>query len=142
MVSRFQSEVGWKLMIRVWSTPTVRAATEASTRNQPQRWLRRANSRHTPIVSGISSRPKPPPRPWDIPKPPPQPPPQAEPAPPQPPAKRRPKRRPMPMGTELTITWLKNRNAPMLKSTPPSRKLKKSLIGSLEAMPSLPPCPW
>jgi hypothetical protein len=46
------------------------------------------------------------------------------------------------MGTELTITWLKNRNAPIEKSTPPSRKLKKSLIGSLEAMPSLPPGPW
>jgi hypothetical protein len=38
------------------------------------------------------------------------------------------------MGSELTITWLKNRKAPIERSTPPSTKAKKSLIGSRESI--------
>jgi hypothetical protein len=43
------------------------------------------------------------------------------------------------MGCELTITWLKNRNAPIDRSTAPSRKVKKSLIGSRESIALSPP---
>ena len=38
------------------------------------------------------------------------------------------------MGTELTITWLKNRNAPMVNSTPPST------VPAIVAATAQPPC--